>query len=514
MKRLALILMVFFVSTGDVFAQEAVRAAPAFQKNAAPQLRMNTEPFQVTIGEGQATLQVSNGWLLISGGRFGAVPSLRLTSGELKAGELISCLKAAGFSDAAIGRSLPSLIGELRARAGIKVGGMGICQGEAGCNAGLNAALRNRYEINDFRKMPYKPLPGVCLPVELKVAKTVSPGDPNVYPSIQQALAAADEAKYCAVKIVIGSGTYTGDLFIGRPTTLVGQFTQAAVIEGRISNASGHRLSIESLTVRGAANCGIDQQMGEITLKNVVVSQTKRDPGNFATGVGIKLHGGVKADLTNVALSGNEGTALYIYGHDTVVKGSNVTVSGNRIHPLAVQKMIDEHSISNTAAVEVALSATLLLDGFAVHHNEIAGVLVRDNGKAHLRNGFASDTSGFNNPGDGTTYGGNNLMSSRGGILEIDGFQSYNAAACGIRMYESYLQCRNGEVHHDVIGACLGPSPEDSYDAVHCILDNVRYYENGMNLDAETLPVPNPACSSTDPPPECSSSYCPGVPWF
>ena len=68
MKRLALILMVFFVSTGDVFAQEAVRAAPAFQKNAAPQFRMNNEGTALYIYGHDTVVKGSN--VTVSGNRI------------------------------------------------------------------------------------------------------------------------------------------------------------------------------------------------------------------------------------------------------------------------------------------------------------------------------------------------------------------------------------------------------------------------------------------------------------
>jgi hypothetical protein len=64
-------------------------------------------------------------------------------------------------------------------------------------------------------------------------------------------------------------------------------------------------------------------------------------------------------------------------------------------------------------------------------------------------------------------------------------------------------------------GLCVR-EPLPGFDAFSCVTSPVvRFYNNGTNVDGQTLSLPDPACGLPNPPPGCGTSgaTCPGVPW-
>jgi hypothetical protein len=83
-------------------------------------------------------------------------------------------------------------------------------------------------------------------------------------------------------------------------------------------------------------------------------------------------------------------------------------------------------------------------------------------------------------------------MGVYGGSLTADMLRIRAADLCGLQIaFDAEVDLANGLVAGTRIGACV---QIDGYDLSRLSTD-VRYTENGINLDATTLPVPSPTSS-------------------
>ena len=350
-----------------------------------------------------------------------------------------------------------------------------------------------------------------CLPTLMTVRQTATDSPPASFGSLARALQYAGDRNLCAIEVTIEQGQYTGNLTISRRTIL--RSRAHATIKGSIRNESGYPLVLDNLRLDGAHDTALLQQGGTLTLRNVDVTSTQRRTDEVRSGTAIELHGAVKATFSTVTLQSNQGVALYLNGAGTVVKAENLLVRNNRVHPTAKEQHALKKSMSRVAAIDVAFGAALYVDRYDVSGNEMYGLLARDGGLAHFRNGSLKNTSGYRPSGSDTSYGGENVMSWHNARIELNGFESSGAQGCGLRMAKAYLKTAGGQVHDNAIGFCVWQAPT-SYDPLRCVLTpTVRFFDNGSNFSGDTLPVPDPSCSLPNPPPECTTHDCPGVPW-
>ena len=80
---------------------------------------------------------------------------------------------------------------------------------------------------------------------------------------------------------------------------------------------------------------------------------------------------------------------------------------------------------------------------------------------------------------------GHGIVVTRG-AMTFRGFAVHRAAVCGVMVAEGMLDLERGEVSGSRIGACV---QVPGYDLSR-LSDEVRYFDNGINLDSTTLPVP------------------------
>jgi hypothetical protein len=234
------------------------------------------------------------------------------------------------------------------------------------------------------------------------------------------------------------------------------------------------------------------------------------------SGTAIELHGAANATLTAVVIEGNDGVGLYLDGKGTIAHALDLAVRKNRIHPAAKDAFARASAFNRVGAIEVASDAELYVDHFDIADNEVIGVLVRNRGAAHLRQGTVTGTTLFKVEGLPDSYGGTNVVSRNEARLELTSFTSSRAAFCGLQLARAYMKTGvKGEVHDNAIGLCVREPPA-GFDAVACVNSPVvRFYSNGTNIDGQTLSVPDPACGLPNPPAGCdkSGATCPGVPW-
>jgi len=365
--------------------------------------------------------------------------------------------------------------------------------------------------VRQIQKPVLRAQPAACLPTRMAVAGRGAEQPPRSFTSLDRALKYAESQKLCAVEIEVGAGSQAGEFLITQPTTLKGR--PGAALKGSVRNPGGFELVIEDLTVSSAPDTAILQGGGRVTLRNVTVSLTRRTSDAVRSGTAVELHSGAEGRFSNLTLEGNEGVALYLDGENTVAWATDLVVRKNRVNTAARDQHIKTSVFNRVGAVEVAGQAELYVDRYEIADNEMYGLLVRHRGAAHLRNGTVSETRGYKPKNSDITYGGNNVMSSTEARIELTAFKTLGAEACGLRLARALLKTSEGEVHDNAIGFCaIDPAP--GFDLTCVLGKTVRFYKNSTNLDVGSLPVPNPACATPNPPPGCSPvAACPGVPW-
>ena len=92
--------------------------------------------------------------------------------------------------------------------------------------------------------------------------------------------------------------------------------------------------------------------------------------------------------------------------------------------------------------------------------------------------------------------GGHGVAVVSDALLAADGFTIRGSALCGLLITRGAgVELRNGLITQNVVGACL---PDADYD-IDGLTATVRYVDNGINLEARTLPVPSALSPLPDP---------------
>lgn len=335
------------------------------------------------------------------------------------------------------------------------------------------------------------------------------------FAKINQALLAAHKEKACAVQVNVAPGVYQENLNITRETTISGSREGPAILAGTITNIKGQYLAISSFNVRHAKKWGIIQFGGELHLRSVSIT--------FGLGKGsfqimpfaLMIAGGAQAELMAVTINDNIGPALIIRGEQTRVWANNLGIERNKLFSTAWD-MAEYNKLSYLAALEVSDGARLFAENVVISGNEFEGLRVHRSAQAHFNTVEFSDTTVIAGGGDVLADGGgDNISMGSGGVLEVENFETYGAAACGARIKNSYLTLRAGKIHDNTVGvADVGSEYEVGYNPFNCISgSDVAWYNNATNYGSNFLPIPDPACLLSDPPEYCSNSNCRAVPW-
>lgn len=362
-----------------------------------------------------------------------------------------------------------------------------------------------------IERVPIRPQTQVCVPTEMTVRLGAAENPPHAFASLANALHYAESKNLCAVVVDIGAGTHPGDFMITQRTTLKGH--PGTVVSGPVRGLAGFELRIQDLAISNAPDVSLIQVGGHVTLQNVTISLTRRTSNALRSGTAIELHGKAVGHFAKVTLEGNEGVALYLDGEGTVAWASDLAVRKNHVHPAARDQFIKSSVFNRVGAVEVAGQAELYVDRYEIADNEMCGVLARHRAAVQLRNGTISGTTGYRPKGSDTAYGGENVISATEARVELNGFKIVNAQGCGLFVKDGFLKASQGEVHDDALGLCVfGTTP--GFDLTCVLGPTIRFYKNGSNVQADSLPIPDPACSLPNPPPRCAqTAACPGVPW-
>lgn len=398
-----------------------------------------------------------------------------------------------------------------------------------------------------------------CEPLEMTVG---GEGGTSRFSTVREALRHAAREDACAVKLRLRAGEHRGSFRVDRDVEILGPRRGTASIAGTVSLRGPHSLRVRSvhlrdagapgavvvdhpdarlelryLTVAGAAGHGVRQRGGRLVMDRVNVFGTRALADFSTSGVGIGLGEGVRARLSGITLSGNEGQALVARGRGTRVLARRLRVVATGHRPGAPLPALDlppsylrtldgapitgaraappadpgpdgeDGELDGTGAVEVAHGATLLARELRMSSNEWLGLHVHDGGRAHVRGGVVRGTRSVESDGGvnvGVVAGSAELRSVTLAGGDLAGLLV--ARDGSVRIRDSSTVTRNA------IGVVLR-----SEHPVDCLGRDTRYVDNEINLDARADQVSGPLTGGVEDLLEGGSGGepvdCARVPW-
>jgi len=251
----------------------------------------------------------------------------------------------------------------------------------------------------------------------------------------------------------------------------------------------GSIVSIVDVEIREAHRYGIYQRGGEIELRAVTVCETRREAGQMEYGTGVLLQDGVQASLSSVTLNDNESSGLILRGRDSYLSGTEVTLRRNKMHTDFASEAVRNTGLP-TGAFLIYDNAVANLTTLRIHESEFVGLGVYGNAEVTVDNAIVNFSRMIRAAGEGGVvgnYGGLGIRARDGGHLTMQNFLVSQCELAGVAVHPlGIIDLHVGDVSFNVIGVHF----MGSYDLSR-LMDRVRYFDNGTNLDSETLPVPD-----------------------
>lgn len=332
----------------------------------------------------------------------------------------------------------------------------------------------------------------------------------NPFGSVSDALARAAELDYCAAFVVVGEGSYGEDLAITRDTYITGTSAASVRITGTISNRTGSLVSIDAVTltgadyaaldiahpdastilsgvvIEGAWGAGVRQVGGTLTVLNSAIDGTRRSPVSpLAPGIGLDLRD-VEATIEDTSFSENDFQAIVLEGPAAAATLRNVTILETGLGvPVGPGPAPGGEVFDGYAALEVRGGAILVADGLDFFDNSNLGVYVHGGARADLAH---LTVTGTRKTATGDIAFGTGLWVA-GGTATVTDFDIGFSDLAGINLLRGALvpTLANGLVHDNVIGLAIDEMID--FDAID--YSTTRFLDNGINLDAPSLPVPD-----------------------
>jgi len=220
----------------------------------------------------------------------------------------------------------------------------------------------------------------------------------------------------------------------------------------------------------------------EVTLRDVVIRDVVPSP-LIMRGQGIEVSSGAIGTLERVLVAGVNGVGILISGRTTMATLSDVSVRDTT--PLS--------SGTFGRALQVQLGAAATVTRLAVSGNHEASVVGASNGTTLvLEDVRIDDTRDRTCVDRGCDRSGIGLGSYLNATVEARSFRITTSALAGVQLAtDGEMDLYDGEVSGGPIGANV---QVDGYDFDR-LSNRVAYRDNGVNLDATELPVPDPVTS-------------------
>ena len=266
------------------------------------------------------------------------------------------------------------------------------------------------------------------------------------------------------------------------------------VVRGTQARASDGMMGPGFTVGRAVAECrrctfvgnwasGAVTQDADLLLEDAVILDTLPNAsGNFGRGLEVQFSGNVQ--VRRAAFEGNHEVGIFAGGDGLVVRVEDVTI----------RDTASDGAGYRGRAIETIVGGTVEVTRGVFEGNREVSLMATD---AHLRlfDVRVTDTLPRACAEDGTCDpAGSGLGSYGSSTISAERFVVERASLCGVQLARGgAVDLSDGVVRDSEFGACV---QVDGYDLGR-LQDDVRYEDNGANLESTTLPVPDASGSGT-----------------
>ena len=236
-------------------------------------------------------------------------------------------------------------------------------------------------------------------------------------------------------------------------------------------------------TLEGNWGSGAVTQDADLVLEDAVILNTLADTtGSYGRGLEVQFSGNVQ--MRRAAFEGNHEVGIFAGGEGLVV----------RVEDVSIRDTQSDGAGFRGRAIETIVGATVEVTRGVFEANREVTLMATD---AHLRLADirVSDTLPRSCAEDGSCEpAGSGLGSYGSSTITAERFVIERASLCAVQLARGgAIDLSDGVVRESEFGACV---QVDGYD-LERLQEEVRYEDNGANLESTTLPVPDPSGSGT-----------------
>ncbi len=249
---------------------------------------------------------------------------------------------------------------------------------------------------------------------------------------------------------------------------------------------SGAAVAVTRALISGNRSLGVfvEGDGTSLTLSDVVVEDTQERASDGAGGRGLNVQSGATVEVTRALISGSRDLGVFVNGDGTSLTLSDVVVEDTQ-----------ERASDGTGGqgLNAQSGATVEVTRALISGNREFGVLAAGSGTSVRLSdvvvGPTDEQACAPTTCADSPYGVGLAGVSQANLVAIR-FEALDSALCGVLVQDDgQVDLSLGQVSGSPIGVCL---QADDY-AIARLTESVRYVDNGTNLDATSLPVPEPA---------------------
>jgi len=296
-------------------------------------------------------------------------------------------------------------------------------------------------------------------------------------------------ADLVASRVAVGESQSVGIVVDGEGTSatatdVVVTDTQSACGRGEgVQIAAGAHASFARTLVARGEGVGVVARSGgaQLDLRDVAVRDTAAGAGG-ERGWGILVGDGGRLSAAGVLVDGAHEVGVVVSDIDTTADLADVLVRN-----VAGSALTGERG----RGWQTQDGARATARRVAIAHVREFGIVVNSGGVVALDEALVSNVLAAEcatTTCGGAPGGSGVVVDAAGSIAIVSRFRILDLALCGVQLADGgSLDLSEGEVARAAIGACVGV---DGYDVARLTRD-VVYHDNGLNLQATTLPLPD-----------------------
>jgi hypothetical protein len=257
----------------------------------------------------------------------------------------------------------------------------------------------------------------------------------------------------------------------------------------------GVRVGLNQVEIRNSDGYGIFQSGGNISLRNVLISNSKGEHRNFQSGAGAVFEDGVIIDANELTLVNNDGPGLIVRGIDTLLNGNELAVNRNFIDIVEGVTTPEDFEdggvfVNSGGAIEISDHAEVHLSNLNMNENGFESILVTDHATLNIFNAFIRNTSDVRaviGESDTVSKGGIGIRTRLNGHAIVTDFTISDNALVGILIsIDGEMDLHNGMVADNPIGVHVKPPAFDT----DRLRDNVIWDNFDSDIDTAAIYVP------------------------